>query len=44
MECVDGAWIVPQIMDRETLDDRRRRMNLVAYDVQLARSRGLCRN
>lgn len=44
MECVNGAWIVPRILDHETLDDRRSRMNLVAYDVQLARMRGLCRD
>ena len=44
MECVKGAWIVPDIVDQETLDERRKRMNLVAYDVQLARTRGLCRN
>jgi hypothetical protein len=44
MECVNGEWIVPQIQDQATLDDRRKRMNLVAYDVQLARVRGICRD
>jgi hypothetical protein len=44
MECVKGEWIVPEIVDQSTLDARRKRMNLVAYDVQLARTRGLCRN
>jgi hypothetical protein len=44
MECVNGEWIVPEIQDHSTLDDRRKRMNLVAYDVQLARIRGMCRN
>jgi hypothetical protein len=44
MECVDGRWIVPEIEEQATLDERRQRMNLVAYDVQLARSRGLCRD
>jgi len=44
MECVNGAWIVPEIQDHDTLDSRRKRMNLVAYDVQLARTRGLCRD
>ncbi len=44
MECVNGAWIVPEIQNQETLDDRRKRMNLVTYQVQLARTRGLCRD
>lgn len=44
MECVGGSWITPEIEDRATLDERRERMNLVAYDVQLARMRGLCRD
>lgn len=44
MDCVHGKWIVPEIQDQATLDDRRRRMNLVAYDVQLARTRSLCRD
>jgi hypothetical protein len=44
MECVNGAWVVPEIQDHPTLDDRRKRMNLVAYDVQLARTRGMCRD
>ena len=44
MECVDGRWIVPEIQDHATLDDRRKRMNLVAYDVQLARVRRMCRD
>jgi hypothetical protein len=44
MECVEGTWIAPEIEDQATLDERRERMNLVAYDVQLARMRGLCRD
>jgi len=44
MECVNGQWVVPEIVDHPTLDERRKRMNLVAYGVQLARTRGLCRN
>jgi len=44
MECVNGAWVVPEIQDHATLDNRRKRMNLVAYDVQLARTRGMCRD
>jgi hypothetical protein len=44
MECVNGEWIVPEIENHATLDERRNRMNLVAYDVQLARTRGLCRD
>jgi hypothetical protein len=44
MECVNGQWIVPEIDAQATLDERRNRMNLVAYGVQLARSRGLCRD
>lgn len=44
MECVNGAWMVPEIQDQDSLDDRRRRMNLVAYGVQIARTRGLCRD
>jgi hypothetical protein len=44
MECVRGQWVVPEIVDHPTLDERRKRMNLVAYEVQLARTRGLCRN
>lgn len=44
MECVKGEWIVPEIVDQSSLDARRKRMNLVAYDVQLARTRGLCRD
>jgi hypothetical protein len=35
---------VPEIDAQATLDERRNRMNLVAYGVQLARSRGLCRD
>jgi hypothetical protein len=44
MECVRGEWVVPEIEDHATLDARRKRMNLVAYDVQLARTRALCRD
>jgi hypothetical protein len=44
MECVNGEWLVPEIQDHATLDERRKRMNLVAYDVQLARVRGMCRD
>jgi len=44
MACVNGQWIVPEIGDQPTLDARRKRMNLVAYGVQLARTRGLCRD
>jgi hypothetical protein len=44
MECVGGTWVTPEIEDRATLDERRARMNLVAYAVQMARTRGLCRN
>jgi hypothetical protein len=44
MECVDGEWVVPEIADHTMLDERRHRMNLVAYGVQLARTRGLCRD
>jgi len=44
IECVNGNWVVPEIENHATLDERRNRMNLVAYDVQLARVRGLCRN
>lgn len=44
MECVRGEWIVPEIVDQTTLDERRKRMNLVSYGVQRARTRGLCRD
>jgi len=44
MECVNGQWIVPEIEDHDSLDARRNRMNLVAYGVQLARARGICRD
>jgi hypothetical protein len=44
MDCVKGEWIVPEIVDQTTLDARRKRMNLVAYGVQRARTRGLCRD
>ena len=44
MDCVKGEWIVPEIVDQTTLDERRKRMNLVAYGVQRARTRGLCRD
>ena len=44
MECVNGEWIVPEIENQATLDQRRDRMNLVAYGVQLARTRGMCRD
>lgn len=44
MECVSGEWVVPKIEALDTLDARRERMNLVAYDVQMARSASLCRN
>jgi hypothetical protein len=44
MEWVNGQWIVPEIEDHDSLDARRNRMNLVAYGVQLARARGICRD
>ena len=42
VECVDGRWIAPEIEARETLDERRDRVNLVAYDIQVARMAGMC--
>ena len=44
MECVNGTWFIPEIQDQATLDERRKRMNLVTYQVQLERVRGFCRN
>lgn len=43
MECVDGDWVVPQIEDPARLDERRTRMDLVPYSVQLERTRNICR-
>ena len=43
MECVDGEWVVPQIEDPMRLDERRTRMDLVPYSVQLERARNICR-
>ena len=42
VECVHGRWIAPEIEARETLDERRDRVNLVAYDIQVARMAGMC--
>ena len=43
MECVDGEWVVPQIEDPMRLDERRTRMDLVPYSVQLERTKNICR-
>lgn len=44
IECVQGKWVAPEIESRDTLDARRDRVNLVAYDVQIARMSGMCSN
>jgi hypothetical protein len=42
VECVHGEWVAPHIEALDTLDERRDRVNLVAYEVQVARMAGMC--
>ena len=41
MECVDGAWLAPNVDDPEGLDARRAEMGLPTYREQVAQRRNL---
>lgn len=42
MECVNGAWVTPEIVDPQGLDSRRASIGLPPYEKQLAQRKGLC--
>ena len=41
MECVDGAWLAPNVDDPAMLDSRRAEMGLATYREQVAQRRNL---
>ena len=43
MECVNGRWLEPEVLDPGTLDSRRAAIGLPPYKKQLAQRRDFCR-